>query len=186
MLMGEEQPAPVPSRATASCLVLAFLIPWLVRGVGSTLVGLLALGPRRGDIPELWVCLPAGAGLLLLVGGVLYSYFWRLPRLTIARFACDGTMASGRAPRLANAPQGPWESVASLPQGRYHLLLMNDDVTQFLNALEHGDSHAASRLQPLGYDVSGKVVAQRMAHGQTLQPAALYREDYVPLAGPSR
>jgi hypothetical protein len=59
------------------------------------------------------------------------------------------------------------------------------DVTQLLNALEQGDSHAASRLLPLVYDELRKLAARRMAQeqpGQTFQPTTLrvILEDYTP------
>jgi energy-coupling factor transporter transmembrane protein EcfT len=72
-------------------IVFVFLIPWFLMGAGSLLVGLLALGPRRADLAELWICLPAGLALLLLVGVVLYIHFWRTPRLTISHFEFDGS-----------------------------------------------------------------------------------------------
>jgi hypothetical protein len=46
-----------------------------------------------------------------------------------------------------------------------------DGLTQLLNALDHGDPHAATRLLSLGYDELPKLAAQRMAQeqpGQTL------------------
>jgi hypothetical protein len=52
---------------------------------------------------------------------------------------------------------------------------MDPDVTQLLNALEQGDSHAAEELLPLVYQELRKLAAQRMAQeqpGQTLQPTA--------------
>jgi hypothetical protein len=55
------------------------------------------------------------------------------------------------------------------------------DVTQLLSALEQGDPHAASRLQPLVYEELRKLAAQRMTQeqpGQTLQPTALVHEAY--------
>jgi hypothetical protein len=58
-------------------------------GGGLTFVGLLAIGPRK-DIPELWICLPAGLALLAVFAGISYWLWWRLPRLTISRFAFDG------------------------------------------------------------------------------------------------
>src|SRR5262245_13186408 len=60
------------------------------------------------------------------------------------------------------------------------------DVTQFLNAIEHGDPRAAAELLPLVYDELRKLAAARMADekpGQTLQPTALVHEAYVRLVG---
>ena len=50
------------------------------------------------------------------------------------------------------------------------------DVTQILNAIEHGDPLAAEQLLPLVYDELRKLATQRMAQekpGQTLQATAL-------------
>jgi hypothetical protein len=44
---------------------------------------------------------------------------------------------------------------------------MNNDVTQLLTALEHGDPHPASRLLPLEYEGLRKLAAQQMAREQT-------------------
>jgi RNA polymerase sigma factor (TIGR02999 family) len=63
------------------------------------------------------------------------------------------------------------------------------DVTQILNAIEQGDSHAAGQLLPLIYDELRKLAAQRLAQekaGQTLQPTALVHEAYVRLVGKDR
>src|SRR4051812_6012435 len=90
MLIGEKQPEAIAGRAAGSVLLALFLTPWLLLGAGCCLVGLMALGPRRDDIPELWVCLPAGVVLLLVAGLMLYWVLWRWPRLTIARFELDG------------------------------------------------------------------------------------------------
>jgi RNA polymerase sigma factor (TIGR02999 family) len=60
------------------------------------------------------------------------------------------------------------------------------DVTQMLNAIEAGDSKAASELLPLVYDELRKLAAARMAEekpGQTLQATALVHEAYVRLVG---
>jgi hypothetical protein len=43
---------------------------------------------------------------------------------------------------------------------------MNPDVMQLLNALDHGDPHAAAQLLPLVYDELRKLAAQRMAQEQ--------------------
>src|SRR5262249_50183047 len=60
------------------------------------------------------------------------------------------------------------------------------DVTQILNAIEHGDPHAAAELLPLVYDELRKLAAARLAEekpGQTLQATALVHEVYLRLAG---
>ena len=59
-------------------------------------------------------------------------------------------------------------------------------ITQILNAIEQGDSHAAERLLPLVYDELRRLAGQRLAHeapGQTLQPTALVHEAYLRLVG---
>lgn len=64
--------------------------------------------------------------------------------------------------------------------GRMH------DVTQILNAIEHGDSKAASELLPLVYEELRRLAASKMAHesvGHTLQPTALVHEAWLRLAG---
>jgi RNA polymerase sigma factor (TIGR02999 family) len=58
------------------------------------------------------------------------------------------------------------------------------DVTQILNAIERGDSHATEQLLPLVYDELRKLAAQKLAHetpGQTLEATALVHEAYVRL-----
>jgi len=75
----------------AEALMLALhAYPFLLMGGGMTFVGLLAVGPRK-DIPELWICLPAGLALLGVFAGLSYWLCWRLPRLTVARFAFYGS-----------------------------------------------------------------------------------------------
>jgi RNA polymerase sigma factor (TIGR02999 family) len=57
-------------------------------------------------------------------------------------------------------------------------------VTQILNAIEHGDPHAADQLLPLVYDELRKLAATRMANekpGQTLEATALVHEAYLRL-----
>ena len=59
-----------------------------------------------------------------------------------------------------------------------------DAITQVLDAIEHGDPHAAEQLLPLVYDELRKLAAQRMAQeapGQTLQATALVHEAYLRL-----
>ncbi len=58
------------------------------------------------------------------------------------------------------------------------------DVTKILDAIEHGDEHAAGRLLPLVYDELRRLAAQKLnreAPGQTLSPTALVHEVYVRL-----
>ena len=61
-----------------------------------------------------------------------------------------------------------------------------DAITRVLNAIEHGDPHAAEQLLPLVYDELRKLAAERMAQekpGQTLQATALVHEAYLRLVG---
>jgi RNA polymerase sigma factor (TIGR02999 family) len=63
------------------------------------------------------------------------------------------------------------------------------DVTQILDAIEHGDPSAAEKLLPLVYDELRKLAAERMAHerpGQTLQATALVHEAYIRLVDSRR
>src|SRR5438552_17746384 len=58
------------------------------------------------------------------------------------------------------------------------------EVTRILNAIEHGDPHAANELLPLVYDELRKLAGQKMAKeapGQTLEATALVHEAYVRL-----
>jgi RNA polymerase sigma factor (TIGR02999 family) len=60
------------------------------------------------------------------------------------------------------------------------------DVTHILNAIAHGDPHAAGQLLPLVYDELRHLAAHKLAHetpGQTLQPTALVHEAYLRLVG---
>jgi hypothetical protein len=57
------------------------------------------------------------------------------------------------------------------------------DVNRLLDALEHGDPHAASRLLPRVYNELRKLAAQRMGRekpGQTLPATALVHEADLP------
>jgi RNA polymerase sigma factor (TIGR02999 family) len=63
---------------------------------------------------------------------------------------------------------------------------MMDAITRVLNAIEHGDPHAAEQLLPLVYDELRQLAAERMAQekpGQTLQATALVHEAYLRLVG---
>lgn len=60
------------------------------------------------------------------------------------------------------------------------------DVTQILNAIQHGDPSAAEQLLPQVYDELRKLAAAMMASenpGQTLQATALVHEAYLRLVG---
>ena len=60
------------------------------------------------------------------------------------------------------------------------------NVTQILNAAEHGDADASARLLPLVYQELRRLAAQKLAHespGHTLQATALVHEAYVRLVG---
>ncbi len=57
-------------------------------------------------------------------------------------------------------------------------------VTQILNAIENGDSHAAEQLLPLIYDALRKLATEKLAQerpGMTLQATALVHEAYLRL-----
>jgi RNA polymerase sigma factor (TIGR02999 family) len=57
-------------------------------------------------------------------------------------------------------------------------------VTHILNAVEHGDPHAAAELLPLVYQELRALAARKMAQeapGQTLEATALVHEAYVRL-----
>src|ERR1700690_3997881 len=60
-----------------------------------------------------------------------------------------------------------------------------NDVTQILNAIEHGDPQASEQLLPLVYAELRKLAGQKIAQeapGQTLQATALVHEAYIRLA----
>ena len=73
----------------------------------------------------------------------------------------------------------------SLPRTRISM----SDVTQILQAIEHGDAQAANDLLPLVYQELRRLAAHKMANeapGQTLQPTALVHEAYLRLVGPAQ
>lgn len=60
------------------------------------------------------------------------------------------------------------------------------DVTQILDAIEHGDRQAADELLPLVYGELRRLAAQKLAHekpGQTLDATGLVHEAYLRLVG---
>jgi RNA polymerase sigma factor (TIGR02999 family) len=60
------------------------------------------------------------------------------------------------------------------------------EVTRILNAIDHGDPHAADELLPLVYEQLRQLAAHKMARelpGQTLQPTALVHEAWLRLVG---
>jgi RNA polymerase sigma factor (TIGR02999 family) len=60
------------------------------------------------------------------------------------------------------------------------------DVTQILQAIEHGDAKAANELLPLVYQELRRLAAHKMANeasGHTLQPTALVHEAWLRLGG---
>lgn len=60
------------------------------------------------------------------------------------------------------------------------------EVTQILEAIDHGDPNAASQLLPLVYDELRRLAARKMAAevpGQTLQATALVHEAWLRLVG---
>src|SRR5262245_24643526 len=66
------------------------------------------------------------------------------------------------------------------------MLVVVNDVTRILSAIERGDSSAAAELLPLVYDELRKLAAQKLAQekpGQTLQATALVHEAYIRLVG---
>jgi len=64
-----------------------------------------------------------------------------------------------------------------------------NEVTQILQAIEHGDAQATDELLPLVYDELRRLAAYKMSNeaaGQTLQPTALVHEAYLRLVGPGQ
>jgi RNA polymerase sigma factor (TIGR02999 family) len=64
-----------------------------------------------------------------------------------------------------------------------------NDVTQLLDAIEHGDIQASENLLPLVYDQLRKLAGQRLAKerpGQTLQATALVHDAFVRLVDVDR
>lgn len=123
MLEGERATTPVHRRVAEAVFVAAHAYPLLLMGGGLTFVGLLAVGPRRKDSPELWICLPAGLALLGVFAGVGYWLWWRLPQLTITRFALHGSEVMVETPAHGNFVQ-PVRALRSVTEshGRRGLL----------------------------------------------------------------
>jgi RNA polymerase sigma factor (TIGR02999 family) len=62
------------------------------------------------------------------------------------------------------------------------------DLTQLLNAIEHGDVHAVDQVLPLVYDELRQLAACKLAvekPGQTLDATGLVHEVYLRLLGPA-
>src|SRR5690349_413933 len=65
-------------------------------------------------------------------------------------------------------------------------MVQANDVTQILNAAQHGDAKAAEDLLPLLYHELRQIAAGKMAGeaaGHTLQPTALVHEAWLRLVG---
>jgi hypothetical protein len=97
VLTGQRAPRTFLASVVETLLLAAHVYPFLLMGGAMTLAGLLALGPRK-DMRGLWVCLPAGLVLLGLFAGLAYYLTWRMPRLTVTRFAYDGSEIAIEAP----------------------------------------------------------------------------------------
>src|SRR5260370_11128793 len=78
------------------------------------------------------------------------------------------------------------------PPGRQYLLmqvLLMNEITRILSAIEQGDSSTAEQLLPLVYNELRKLAAEKMAHerpGQTLEATALVHEAYLRLVDGKR
>jgi hypothetical protein len=110
LLSGERTPNTILDRVSDAAVLLMYASPFPMMGGAMTWVGLLAIGPRK-DIRELWICLPGGLALLGFFGALVYWIAWRIPRLTVTRFAYDGVQlalevpARGRFARTADELQ---------------------------------------------------------------------------------
>jgi RNA polymerase sigma factor (TIGR02999 family) len=66
------------------------------------------------------------------------------------------------------------------------ILVVMNEATRILSAIEQGDAQAAEQLLPLVYDELRQLAAARLAQerpGQTLSPTALVHEAYLRLVG---
>ena len=98
-----------------------------------------------------------------------------------------GVLATSPAVRWIKAQPRGWKGRFS-GRGRNSIGYAADmaDVTQILNAIEHGDPRAAAELLPLVYDELRSLPRPRLANekpGQTLQATALVHEAYLRLVG---
>ncbi len=156
MIAGSRAPTPVWSRIFEAMHLAAHTYPFLLMGGAMTFVGLLAIGPRRRDIAELWICLPAGLALLSVFVGLGYWLWWRQPQLTVTRFAFDGAEILVEAPAYGcfTLPVQDLRSVSE-SRGRRRLLgwwLLFDSVgSVFLDATT---PHAWELLELLNPHVS--------------------------------
>lgn len=91
VISGTRPSTPVWRRIVEAAHLAVHAYPLLLMGGGLCYVGLLAIGPRRKDIFELWIFLPAGLALVGIYVGIGYWLWWRLPRLTLTRFEFDGS-----------------------------------------------------------------------------------------------
>ena len=70
--------------------------------------------------------------------------------------------------------------------GLHNQMAAPPDVTQILNAVQSGNTHAAAELLPLLYNELRQIAASKMANeaaGHTLQPTALVHEAWLRLVG---
>src|SRR5688572_26796302 len=89
-----------------------------------------------------------------------------------------GNKAGNSCVDLAKQPALPLHLLASKCE-LIPLISAITNVTTILQAIEKGDSKAASELLPLVYEELRQLATRRLAHedpGQTLQPTALVHE----------
>jgi hypothetical protein len=91
-MKGFKEPGSRVGNALFAILVLAMLTPWILMALGTCVVGLSALGPRRDEFRGLWFCLPGGLFMLSLIGYFQYWAFWHHPGQQVKRFEFDGEM----------------------------------------------------------------------------------------------
>jgi hypothetical protein len=119
MLEGEYLPDPPPSpagRVLRGILLVRIgllLLPWALMCCGLILVGAMALGPIKKDIPELWICLPAGLALLGALVGVPLWLWWRSPPW-VWYFAHDGALLFYRAGRGREVRSRPLAEISEV------------------------------------------------------------------------